>query len=521
MKTLLRVCAVVLLFASAQVARVAAQEPPPDAKAADAKPADTKEPKEESSTTDHTANIGGQSISYKATIGSILLKNPQGDPTALMYYTAYIKNDVKDQGTRPISFIYNGGPGSASIWLHMGAFGPRRVATKDADYTPPPPYRLTDNANSLLDHTDMVFVDPVGTGFSHAVGKSQDKDFWGVDQDVHSIAQLINLYITRNDRWNSPKFLIGESYGTFRSAALGNYLQSNDNMQLNGIVLISSVLDLGSISFLPGDDIGYILYLPSYAATAWYHKALKDQPADLPAFIDEARKFAAGEYAQALMKGTAISAAEKASVAAKLSHFTGLSEEYLMRGDLRIVEPQFTAELLRSRGLTTGRLDARFAGPNGDLLSEFSGSDPQSDAISTAFISTWNVYIHDELKFTQPDRAYLGSSPVAGGQWYWKRQNGGGFGFPGVPNTEPDLAQAMLTNPNLQIEIENGYFDLATPFFGSEFTKEHLGLEQNLTKNIQLKYYDAGHMMYLHEPDLAKLKANIAAFIDRSSKGGM
>ena len=192
----------------------------------------------------------------------------------------------------------------------MGAFGPRRVVTKDADYTPPPPYRLTDNANSLLDHTDMVFVDPVGTGFSHAVGKSQDKDFWGVDQDVHSIAELINLYITRNDRWNSPKFLIGESYGTFRSAALGNYLQSNDNMQLNGIVLISSVLDLGSISFLPGDDIGYILYLPSYAATAWYHKALKDQPADLPAFIDEARKFAAGGYAQALMKGTAISAAE-------------------------------------------------------------------------------------------------------------------------------------------------------------------------------------------------------------------
>ncbi len=522
MKTLCRICALALLLASAQAARVVAQAPP-DAKAADAaaKPADSKEPKEESSTTDHTAHIGGQTIAYKATIGSILLKNPQGDPTALMYYTAYIKNDVKDQGTRPISFIYNGGPGSASIWLHMGAFGPRRVATKDADYTPPPPYTLTDNANSLLDHTDMVFIDPIGTGFSHAVGKSQDKDFWGVDQDVHSIAQMINLYVTRTDRWNSPKFLIGESYGTFRSAALGNYLQSNDNMQINGIVLISSVLDLGSISFLPGDDIGYILYLPTYAATAWYHKALKDAPADLPAFLDEARKFAAGEYAQALMKGTAITQAEKSAIAAKLSHFTGLSEEYLMRGDLRIVEPQFTAELLRSRGLTTGRLDARFAGPNGDLLSEFSGSDPQSDAISAAFISTWNVYIHDELKFTQPDRAYLGSSPVAGGQWDWKRQNGGGFGFPGVPNTEPDLAQALLTNPNLQVEIENGYFDLATPFFGTEFTKEHLGLEQNLTKNISLKYYNAGHMMYLHEEDLAKLHANIGAFIDRSSKGGM
>lgn len=522
MRKLWMYCALVVCLGLCSSARVAAQamQTPAENKPADAKPSDSPTPKEETSATDHTAHVGGQTIAYKATIGSILLKDAKGDPTALLYYTAYTKSDVKELSQRPLSFIYNGGPGSASIWLHMGAFGPRRVQMKGDQYIPPPPYNLTDNANTLLDHTDMVFVDPVGTGFSHAVGKSQDKDFWGVDQDVKSIAQFINLYVTRNDRWNSPKFLIGESYGTFRSAALGNYLQSNDSMQLNGIVLISSVLDLGSISFLPGDDIGYILYLPSYAATAWYHKAVTNAPADVATFVDQSRKFAVGEYASALMKGTAISAEEKAATAKQLSHFTGLSEEYLMRADLRVAEPQFTAELLRTKGLTTGRLDARFSGPNPDLLSEFAFSDPQSDAISNAFVSLFNVYIHDELKFTQPDRAYVPLSTTANGQWDWKRQ-GGGFGFPGAPNTEPDLAQAMVTNPNLQVEIENGYYDLATPFFGSEYTKEHLGLRPDLTKNISLKYYEAGHMMYVRDEDLAKLKASIGAFIDRTSKGSM
>jgi carboxypeptidase C (cathepsin A) len=516
MKKLCMYCALAALLGLCSSAHVGAQGAATETKASpDAKPSDTATPKEESSVTDHTAHIGGQTIAYKATIGSILLKNAKDEPTALMYYTAYIKSGENEASKRPIAFLYNGGPGSASVWLHMGAFGPRRVHMNGAQYIPPPPYELTDNANSLLDHTDMVFIDPVGTGFSRAVGKSQDKDFWGIDEDSHSIAQFINLYVTRNGRWNSPKFLIGESYGTFRSAVLGNYLQSHDNMELNGIVLVSSVLDLGSISFLPGDDMGYVFYVPTYAATAWYHKLVPNAP-DLPTFIEQARKFANTEYAAALMKGSAITQEEKAVVAKQLSHFTGLSEDYLMKGDLRIAEPQFTAELMRSKGLETGRYDTRFVGPNPDLLSEFAFEDPQSDAISPAFVSLFNVYIHDELKFNEPDRAYDPLNTTANGQWDWKRQQG--FGFPGAPNAEPDLAQAIVSNPSLQVEIECGYYDLATPFAGSEYTKEHLGLRPDLTKNIQLKYYEAGHMMYVHDEDLAKLKANIAAFIDHNSR---
>jgi carboxypeptidase C (cathepsin A) len=523
MRKLWNICVTAVLLTLIVAPRAAAQATAtPDNKQAETKPPaapETSAPKEESATSEHSAKIGGQTIPYKATVGSILVKNDKDEPTALIYYTAYTRSDAKDMTARPLSFIYNGGPGSASVWLHMGAFGPRRVATPDAAYAPPPPYRLTDNENSLLDKTDMVFLDPVGTGFSHAVGKAADKDFWGVDQDVKSLAYVVNIYVTRNNRWNSPKFLIGESYGTFRSAALGNYLQNHDTMALNGIVLISNVLDLGQLSFLPGDDISYVLYLPSYAATAWYHKMLKDRPADLPAFIDEARKFAAGEYATALMKGSALGDSEKSAVAAKLSRFTGLSEDYLVKADLRVVLPQFMIELQRARGLTTGRLDARFSGPTYDVLSEFAQSDPQSDAISSAFVATFNNYVREELKFNPAgDRQYNPLNGGANGVWDWKHQGAGGFGFPGSPNVEGDLVQLILTNPHLQVEVENGYYDLATPFYGSEYTMDHLGLKPDLRKNIQLKYYDAGHMMYVHDADLGKLHANVAAFIDRATK---
>src|ERR1700682_4352395 len=355
-------------------------------------------PKEESSVTEHSIKIAGQTIPYKAIAGTILLKNEKDEPQALIYSTSYIRTDNKDVSQRPISFIYNGGPGSASVWLHMGAFGPRRVLTANAEATPPPPYRLADNAGTLLDKTDMVFLDPVGTGFSHAVGKAQDKDFWGVDQDVKSLAQFITIYVTRNNRWNSPKFLIGESYGTFRSAALRNYLQDHDNLYLNGIVLISSVLDLGTISFNPGQDFTYIFYMPSYAATAWYHKMLKDRPENLNAFLDEARNFAQTDYSNALMKGAALSATEKAEVAKKLARFTGLGEDYLVKANLRVNLFQFMKELQRSRGLTTGRLDARFSGPTFDLLGEFAEYDPQETAISGAFVAAFNGYVREDPK---------------------------------------------------------------------------------------------------------------------------
>jgi carboxypeptidase C (cathepsin A) len=506
------------LLALGPLTLVGAQQPverpqPPARPATPVAAAET--PKEESSVTEHTIRIGGRTIPYRATVGSILLRDDKGEPTALLYYTAYTRSDVQDLDHRPLAFLYNGGPGSSSVWLHMGAFGPRRVVTTDADYTPPPPYTLEDNENSLLDVADLVFIDPVGTGFSHAVGKAKDSDFWGVDEDVRSLAQFITEYVSRNNRWNSPKFLIGESYGTFRSVALGAYLQSRVGMYLNGIVLISSVLDLGTISFHPGQDLPYVFYLPSYAAAAWYHRMLKDRPTDLNAFLTQVRQYAAGPYAQALMKGARLSAAEKQAVARELSRYTGLSEDYWIKANLRVTLPQFMAELQRSRALVTGRLDARFSGPMIDLLSEFGGYDPQSEAVTGAFTAAFNRYIREELKFGQ-GKTYKISADGAGRQWNWRRQGRGGFGFPGSPNVMDDLVQAFVTNPGLRVEVENGLYDLATPFFATEYTMDHLSLPESARGRIVLKYYEAGHMMYLHRPSLQELKANVARFITQS-----
>jgi carboxypeptidase C (cathepsin A) len=474
-------------------------------------------PKEESSVTEHTIKIAGQTIPYKATAATILIRNDKDEPTALLYYTAYTRSDVKDLSQRPVSFLYNGGPGSASVWLHMGSMGPRRVVTVNADVTPPAPYRLIDNPDCLLDKSDLVFIDPVGTGFSRAVGKAQDKDFWGVDPDVKSLAQFVTIYISRNNRWNSPKFLIGESYGTFRNAALANYLQSHDNMYLNGIVMVSTVLDLGTISFYPGQDLAYILYLPSYAATAWFHKTLKDRPDNLNTFLDEARKFARGEYADALMKGDTLSKAEKTEIIKKVARFTGLSEDYLDKANLRVRLFQFMQELQRNRGLTTGRLDARFAGPTYNLIGEAADYDPQDTAISGAFVGAFNTYIREELKFGQ-DKTYKPAAEFDGNRWDWKHE-GNDFGFfPGSPSVVLDLVQAMISNPHLKVEVEDGVYDLATPFMEAEYTVDHMGLPENIRKNIWHRYYEAGHMMYLHDEDLAKLKKNVANFVDIACK---
>jgi carboxypeptidase C (cathepsin A) len=522
MRTHVRPIATVLLALLAFTYQAPGQEEakspkPSETKAAEQKPAESSVPKEQSSTTDHTIRIAGQVIPYKATASTTLLKNDKDEPTALMFSVAYVRSDVKDPSQRPLTFLYNGGPGSASAWLEMGAFGPRRVVTANAESTPPPPYKVDDNANSLLDKSDLVFIDPVGTGYSRAVGKAQDKDFWGIDSDVKSIAQFIDLYVTRNSRWNSPKFLIGESYGTFRSAALSNYLQSTDGMYLNGIVLISTVLDLGTLSFNPGDDMPYIFYLPSYAATAWYHKILEDRPPDLAPFLNEVRQFASTEYASALMKGSKLGEVEKTEVLKKLSRYTGLSEDYLRKANLRVSLPQFTAELQRSRGLTTGRLDARFSGPETDLLSEFASYDPLETATIGPFTAAFNNYVRAELQFDE-ERKYLVLNEEAARQWDWKHRSGGNFGFPGSPNVEGDLTHALVTNPHLHVQAENGYFDLATPFFATEYTMDHLNLPNELRPNIELEYYEAGHMMYLRDDSLTKLKVNIASFMDRSAK---
>ncbi|MGO8813650.1 MAG: S10 family peptidase [Terriglobia bacterium] len=497
----------------------AAQGPEGDSKKeSEAKPATetTPPPKEETSVTDHSIRVGSETIAYKATAGTILLKDDGNKPTASVFYVAYTRSDIKDSSSRPLAFLYNGGPGSSSVWIHMGAFGPRRVSTADARPTPPPPYRVEDNPNSLISIADLVFVDPVGTGFSKAVGKAKDKDFWGIDQDVKSLAQFINTYVSRNNRWNSPKFLIGESYGTFRNAALVNYLQSHDGMDFNGVVMMSTVLDLGTISFGPGDDLPYILYLPSYAATAYYHKMLKDPPADLNAFLTGARHYAATTYANALIKGASLGEAEKAEVAKEVAHFTGLGEDYIKNANLRVNLPQFMAELQRSRGLVTGRLDARFSGPTFDPLAEYGQYDPQETAISGAFTAAFNMYVREDLKFGK-DQTYEMESEKAGDEWDWKHEGGHRYGFPGAPNVEGDLTEALVSNAHLKVQVENGLYDLATPFFGTEYTMGHLRLPESLESHIHLDYYDAGHMMYLRDEDLAKLKNNVATFIQANS----
>lgn len=523
MRRSLLCCVISLIVVFVWVDRSAAREIPKKAALAEATSSNTnvaqtdKAPKEESSVTDHTVHIDGKSIPYKAIASTTLLKNEKGEPTAEIYSTAYIRSDVKDRSRRPIAFIFNGGPGSSSVWLHMGAFGPRRVVTDNAKSTPPAPYHIVDNQYSLLDKADLVFIDPVGTGFSRAVGKAKGKDFWGVDSDVKSLAQFIYIYISRNNRWNSPKFIIGESYGTFRAVALGQYLQSRDGISLNGLVLISSVLDMGTLSFSPGDDRPYIFYLPTYAAAAWYYKMLKDRPDDLNTFLDKVRRFASTEYAAALMQGSKLSSSEEAQIAKKLSRFTGLSEDYLIKAKLRVSLPQFQAELERSRGLTIGRFDARFTGTTYDLLTEYAEFDPSFSGVRGAFTAAFNNYVREDLKFGK-GMTYKVLPTKISREWDWKHNSGSGSFFPGAPNVEMDLVRQMIENPYLRVQVENGLFDMATPFFATEYTMDHLLLPENVSDRIHLKYYHAGHMIYLHEQDLAKLKANIGAFIDNTQK---
>jgi carboxypeptidase C (cathepsin A) len=488
-----------------------AQQPPAAARDTAARRAPGPIPREDSSVTQHTIRINGQAIPYRAMAATLLLKDDKGDTIGSLYYTAYTRTDVRDPSQRPLAFVYNGGPGSASAWLHMGAFGPRRIVTSDAAPTPPPPYRLVDNANSLLDVTDMVFIDPIGTGFSKPVGKGTGKDFWGIDEDGKALQQFVAQYVSRNGRWNSPKYLIGESYGTTRSAVLVNRLQGNEGMDFNGVVLISSVLDFETLNFAPGHDISYVLYLPSYAATAAYHHVIA-QPANLTAFLDTVRQYAAGPYAAALAKGSTLPAEERQSVLRQLAAYTGLGVEYLDKANLRVSLGQYMAELQRAHGLVTGRLDARFTGPEVDLLRENAGSDPQSDAITGAFTAAINSYLRDELKFGGDQRYAVGGNV----EWNWSRE--GSRGWRGTPYVGNDLAEALVSNPSLRVEVENGYYDMATPFYATEYTMDHLGLRPELRSHITLKYYDAGHMMYLHEPDLAQLKANIASFIGATSR---
>jgi carboxypeptidase C (cathepsin A) len=494
----------------------------PEAKEGDKKEGEKKEEKSEppkpiSSVTQHTATIAGAPLAYTATAGTLIVRNEKDEPYASMGYVAYARKDPGDLSRRPITFAYNGGPGSSSYWLHMGVLGPRRIVTTDAAATLPPPYTVVDNAHSILDKSDLVMIDPVGTGVSRAVGKAKDKDFWGTDPDIESVSRFIKEFVTQNDRWSSPKYLLGESYGTTRSAGIVDYLQGNENMAFNGVILVSVALDLGAIFDFPQNDRTFPMFLPTYAAVAWYHKALPTMPPALGPFLDEVRAYALGDYTKALMKGSGLPDAERAAVAQKLHEYTGLSLDYLQKADLRVTEGEFTQELLRGHRATVGRLDARFTGLTLDVLAKEADYDPQSEAISSAFAASFLDYYYRELKFPR-DKTYNLSAPVYRDWDFKHKAPGSSFPIPGPPNTGPDLAHALTTNPNLRVLVMNGLYDLATPFLGTEYMISHLGIEKSLQANIEMTYYEAGHMMYVHPPSLESFRKDLAAFYDRGQR---
>ncbi|MGC8595791.1 MAG: S10 family peptidase [Candidatus Kryptoniota bacterium] len=471
-------------------------------------------PKPVQITTHHTITIGGQQIRYTATTGTLLLKDEADKPIALFGFTAYTKEGVSDLSQRPITFAYNGGPGSSSIWLHMGALGPKRVVIDDPGVTPPAPYRIEDNQYSLLDVTDIVMVDPVGTGLSRPIGKAKGSDFWGVDEDIKSVSNFIFQYISTNNRWNSPKFLLGESYGTTRSAGVADYLFEHLGIAVNGVILVSTVLNFETLAFAPGNDLPYILYLPSYAAVAWYHHTLPNRPGDLKTFLNEVRNFAEGEYAQALFKGEQVDSIELGDVLQKLYEYTGISKSYWQKANLRVSEPQFTEELLREKGKVVGRLDSRYEGPSQDPLGEYAGYDPQSTSISPVFVTDFLNYFHNDLNYPTDETYHISAYRTEGFKWNWTRGGRREFGFQN-PNVATDLADVLSKNPYLNILILNGYYDLATPFFATEYTVNHLGNNiPDLQKRIHMKYFEAGHMMYIHSESLPHFKSAVAGFIE-------
>ena len=465
-------------------------------------------PKEEKSVTHHSVTVAGKSVAYDATAGTLLIRNDKDEPVASMFYVAYTSGDAR----RPVTFIFNGGPGSSSMWLHMGSVAPMRVVTADGQPTPPAPYDLVPNPYSLIDKSDLVFVDAIGTGFSKPVGKGEGKDFWGVDQDVSAFGRFIQRYLSVNDRWNSPKFLLGESYGTTRAAGLSLWL-AQKGIALNGVTLLSSWLDPYVDFFGPNYAIDepYELYLPTMAASAWYHHKVPNAPADINAFVQQARDFALGEYATALTKGDNLSAADTQAIAQKLAGFTGLPVKYILEAKLRITPDRFQKELLRDEGRTTGRLDARFTGIDHDSAGESPESDAASDAFSAAFVASFNNYVRTELKFGQ-DMSYKPTNYAVGNDWDWSHKVDGQKAP--LFDVAEDLRQAMSQDPHMLVLSANGYFDFATPFFETEYTLDHMGLDASLKKNLRYTYYQSGHMVYMHEDALKQFKADLAKFYD-------
>jgi carboxypeptidase C (cathepsin A) len=468
-------------------------------------------PAERQSVTKHSVQVDGETIRYTATAGTLFLKGEDGEPRASIFYVAYTKDGTDDAAERPVTLTFNGGPGSSSVWLHLGAFGPRRVDFPDAEQPEPPPYDLVDNAHTLLGETDLVFIDPVGTGFSRPLGDADAEAFLGVEEDVKAVYEFIRRWTTENERWNSPRFLAGESYGTTRAAKLVNHAQ-DQGMFFNGVVLVSSIMNFQTARFETGNDLPYLLFLPTYAATAYYHDVLPERPDDLEGFLDQARTFALDEYGPALLKGDGLQGEERDRIVDGLHRFTGLDQEFIRQANLRVSISRFTKELLRDGRRTVGRLDSRYHGIDSDAAGERFEHDPSYTAILGPYTAALNDYVRDELGFEE-DRNYEILSGEVNRNWNWQVQ-----GRSGYINVAEDLREAMSTNTHLEVLVANGYYDLATPFFATEYTIDHLGLEPGLRDHVELTYYPAGHMMYVHRPSLEKLKQDVAGFIQRATE---
>ena len=460
--------------------------------------------------THHEIHVGGRVLHYTATTGMMPIRNSETDEIeANIFFMAYTLDNAGPK--RPLMFSFNGGPGSASVWLHLGAIGPRRVKMLPDGGMPAPPFELVDNEQTWLDQTDLVFIDPVGTGFSRATKKEFTKKFFGVKGDISSVGEFIRLYLTRYERWTSPLFLVGESYGTTRAAGLSGYLVGR-GVALNGIVLVSSVLNFGTLEFTRGNDLPYILYLPSYTSTAWYHKKLPSdlQQHDLPSVLAEAQQFAAGAYATDLAKGDSLTLQERQSLVDQITRFTGLDRSVVEEHNLRISQAVFCHELLRSQRLQVGRLDSRFTAPDLSDMRVEGYYDPSESIIRPPFTATFNNYVRSELGYKTDLEYYVLGGGIS--DWDW------GSAGQGFPDTSEALRLAFVKNPYMKLFVASGYYDLATAYFATQYTLNHMNLDPQQHARITTGYYDAGHMMYIRSESLDRLHSDVSGFLGNALK---
>ncbi|MGB8508521.1 MAG: hypothetical protein WCD76_08945 [Pyrinomonadaceae bacterium] len=457
--------------------------------------------------TKHEVRIGGRTLKYTVTTGVMPLRNAAGDTEARIFYMAYTADNAGNSSLRPLTFSFNGGPGSASVWLHMGAIGPKRVRMLDDGGMPPPPFQLVDNEYTWLDQTDLVFIDPVGTGYSRAAKPELANKFFGLQGDIQSVGEFIRLYLTRSERWMSPLFLVGESYGTTRAAGLSGYLIEH-GIAFNGIMLISTIMNFQTARFARGNDLPYILFLPTYTAIAWYHKKLSpDLQGSLRKTLDEVERWAATDYTAALAKGGNLSPAERQEVIDRLARYTGLDKKYIDDSDLRIEINHFDKELLRDQKRTVGRLDGRFKGMDALAVSETPDFDPSLAAIRPPYTAVFNNYVRSELGFKSDLEYYILGGGV--GRWDFGVDNG-------YADTSEALRSAFAKNPYMKLFVASGYYDLATPYFATQYTLSHMGLDPALRTSVRTDFYEAGHMMYIDKTSIAQLKRDVTSFIQNA-----